>query len=156
MARHVWTEADIAAIRRGINLEKTYAEIGAGLGVSASAVSQKVARLGWSSQARSDFLRGRRCKGKKRPKDVAQKIVRAIRQRMKDPEQRAKHAANCRALARDPRRLDASRRAMDAKRGGPLTPDVAETTHFLRVSKRIPAREAYAIATQSTTASKGA
>lgn len=156
MARFRWTDEAIAAVRRGINLEKTYEQIGAELGVSEASVAHKVKRLGWSSTERSGFLRGRRLKGKKRPKDVARKIARANRRRMKNPEQRAKHAAVCRSLANDPRRLEASRRAMDAKRGGPLTPDIAETVRFLREVGKYRSREAYAIAIQSTTASKGA
>lgn len=144
--RKFWTEDETAELRRLMNYQMTYAEIGERMGRSAYAIRVKVSRMGWGSLARAGHLQSLRLKGKKRPAEVMERIVEATRERCKNPEYRAKLSEIVSRNARNPNRLAALRRAFDRKRGGSMSGELAETVNFLRIVKKMPVREAYAVA----------
>ncbi|RIY00192.1 hypothetical protein D3218_12960 [Aureimonas flava] len=143
MPRHRWTDEDDHQIRRRINLEQTYDEIGAALGVSRNAVAARVQRLGLGSPERAAFLRSRRLKGKKRPKDVMRRVAKASKARAEDPAHRARLQEMGQRHAANPKRIRAVAKALDRKRGGPILPELAEDYRLAR-RKHLPAAEAYA------------
>lgn len=142
MSRFQWTDDAMAELRRQLNYERTYSEIGMMLGVTENAVRMAVQRFGWSSMGRISFLNHRRNRGKPRSPEVRAKIAAAQKALWQNPEHRERMLATITENNQSPARCQKIRATIARKRGFAVPEEMRADYRWLLDAKNMTAIEA--------------
>ena len=135
-----WTDEAKAELRRLMNYELTYDEIGERLGCTANAARVKAYKLGWTG-----FVRGRRAKGTKRSPETIAKMAARTKEQWADPAFREKMVAAISEAAKCPKRRAKISKAYAKIRGFDIPADKRADYDFLLRCKGLTKNEAAAV-----------